>query len=140
MAVKYQDYYAILGLPRSATQDDVKKAYRRLARKYHPDVNKSRDAEAKFKEMAEANEVLGDPENRRKYDALVRNSVRRKTAVRKISITRSTGVVRANSVTRVASATSLSPCSPVSVVTTRPSREAPLVVNGPCVAKTTRLT
>ena len=73
MAVKYQDYYAILGLPRSATQEDIKKAYRRLARKYHPDVNKSRDAEAKFKEMAEANEVLGDPENRRKYDALGSN-------------------------------------------------------------------
>ena len=65
----YMDYYAILGLQKSASQDDVKKAYRKLARKYHPDLNPNdKEAEKKFKEINEANEVLGNPENREKYD------------------------------------------------------------------------
>lgn len=64
-----KDYYKILGLDRQATQQDIKKAFRRLAREYHPDVNKHRpDAQARFKEVAEAYEVLGDPERRKQYD------------------------------------------------------------------------
>jgi molecular chaperone DnaJ len=64
-----KDYYQLLGLPRNATDKDIKRAFRQLARKYHPDVNPgSKTAEAKFKEMNEAYEVLSDPENRRKYD------------------------------------------------------------------------
>ena len=58
--MKYKDYYAILGVTRDATADDIKTAYRRLARKYHPDVSKEKDAEEKFKEMAEAYETLKD--------------------------------------------------------------------------------
>jgi curved DNA-binding protein len=68
--MKYKDYYAILGVPRDAAAEDIKTAYRRLARKYHPDVSKEKDAEAKFKEMAEAYETLKDPEKRAAYDQL----------------------------------------------------------------------
>ena len=66
--MKYRDYYEALGVPRTATQDDIKKAYRKLARKYHPDVSKLPDAEARFKDINEANEVLKDPEKRAAYD------------------------------------------------------------------------
>ena len=62
------DYYAIMGLERSASADDIKRAYRRLARKYHPDVSKESDAEARFKEVGEAYNVLRDPESRKLYD------------------------------------------------------------------------
>lgn len=73
MGVKFQDYYEILGVPRTATEAEIKKAYRRLAQKYHPDVNKDPGAEAKFKEINEAYEVLGDPQKRKQYDALGAN-------------------------------------------------------------------
>ncbi|MEO7003277.1 MAG: J domain-containing protein [Ktedonobacterales bacterium] len=67
----YKDYYKILGVSRSANADDIKKAFRRLARKYHPDVNPGdKTAEARFKEINEAYEVLSDPDKRRKYDTL----------------------------------------------------------------------
>jgi|SRR5208283_1885914 len=72
--MKYKDYYAILGVDRAAGADDIKKAYRKLARKYHPDVSKEPDAEEKFKEMAEAYETLKDPEKRAAYDQLGRHA------------------------------------------------------------------
>jgi curved DNA-binding protein len=64
----YKDYYATLGVKKDASQDDIQKAYRKLARKYHPDVNKDPAAEVKFKELGEAYEVLKDPDKRKKYD------------------------------------------------------------------------
>ena len=71
--MEFKDYYQHMGLARDATADDIKKAYRRLARKYHPDVSKEADAEARFKEIGEANEVLKDPEKRAAYDRLSAN-------------------------------------------------------------------
>jgi curved DNA-binding protein len=68
--MKYADYYAALGVERGASQDEIKKAYRRLAQKYHPDVSKEPGAEARFKEIAEAYQTLKDPEKRAAYDAL----------------------------------------------------------------------
>jgi curved DNA-binding protein len=64
----FKDYYATLGVKKDATQEEIQKAYKKLARKFHPDVNKDPSAEAKFKEIGEANEVLKDPEKRQKYD------------------------------------------------------------------------
>jgi curved DNA-binding protein len=68
--MQYKDYYKILGVAKDATQEDIKRAYRRQARKYHPDVSKEADAEARFKEINEANEVLKDPTKRAAYDQL----------------------------------------------------------------------
>jgi DnaJ-class molecular chaperone len=71
VATTFQDYYAILGVPRTAAQKEIKAAFRKLARKHHPDLNQNEpSAERKFKEINEANEVLSDPEKRRKYDEL----------------------------------------------------------------------
>ena len=66
----FKDYYAIMGVDRNATQDEIKRAYRKLARKYHPDVSKEHDAEIRFKELGEAYEVLKDPQKRAAYDQL----------------------------------------------------------------------
>lgn len=66
----FKDYYKILGVPREASQDDIRKAYRKLARKYHPDVSKESDAEARMREVNEANDVLRDEEKRKAYDQL----------------------------------------------------------------------
>lgn len=68
--MKYKDYYKILGVERGAQADEIKKAYRKLARKYHPDVSKEPEAEERFKEVNEANDVLSDPEKRAAYDQL----------------------------------------------------------------------
>jgi curved DNA-binding protein len=68
--MKYKDYYKILGVPRDAGEDDIKKAYRKLARKYHPDVSKETDAKEKFQEVSEAYETLRDKEKRAAYDSL----------------------------------------------------------------------
>ena len=71
--MEYKDYYKIMGLARNATQDEIKRAHRKLARKYHPDISKEADAEARFKEVGEAYEVLKDPEKRAAYDQLGTN-------------------------------------------------------------------
>src|SRR6266498_2418827 len=70
MPVEYKDYYKTLGVSKSSSTEDIKKAYRKLARQYHPDVNKKPEAEKRFKEINEANEVLSDPEKRKRYDAV----------------------------------------------------------------------
>src|SRR6187401_781109 len=72
--MEFKDYYATLGVPKAATDKELKQAFRKLARKYHPDVNPGdKTAEAKFKEINEAYEVLGDPDKRKKYDELGSN-------------------------------------------------------------------
>src|SRR4029077_11357975 len=74
MPTQFRDYYAILGVPRNASEEEIKKAFRKLARQFHPDVAKDKKAaEEKFKEINEAYEVLGDPANRQKYDRLGRD-------------------------------------------------------------------
>lgn len=73
MSVAFQDYYATLGVSRTATATEIQKAYRKLAKKYHPDVNKEKGAEDQFKKVNEAYEVLKDPETRKKYDRLGAN-------------------------------------------------------------------
>ena len=71
MALQYKDYYAVLGVPRTASADELKKSFRKLAREFHPDVAKDKKkAEEKFKEINEAYEVLSDPEKRKRYDEL----------------------------------------------------------------------
>src|SRR5215813_10615557 len=73
-AMEFKDYYKTLGVAKTATDKEIKQAFRKLARKHHPDVNPGdKGAEAKFKEINEANEVLGDPEKRKKYDELGAN-------------------------------------------------------------------
>jgi curved DNA-binding protein len=73
VALDYKDYYEVLGVPRDADQDAIRRAYRKLARKYHPDLNSDTDAEERFKELGEANEVLSDPDKRERYDRLGAN-------------------------------------------------------------------
>jgi len=77
MSTQYRDYYKVLGISKDANHDEVRKAFRKLARKYHPDVAEDKStAEEKFKELNEAYEVLGDPEKRKKYDAMGSNRQR----------------------------------------------------------------
>jgi curved DNA-binding protein len=71
--MKFKDYYEVMGVPRGATQDEIKRSYRKLARKFHPDVSKETQAEERFKELQEAYEVLKDPEKRAAYDQLGQN-------------------------------------------------------------------
>src|SRR6187455_1186865 len=72
--MEYKDYYKILGVAKTASTDDIKKAFRKLAVKYHPDKNQGdKVAEEKFKEISEANEVLSDPDKRKKYDEVGAN-------------------------------------------------------------------
>jgi curved DNA-binding protein len=73
MPVAFRDYYEALGVPRDASSEDIRSAYRRLARQYHPDVSKEEDAEERFKEVSEAYEVLRDPEKRQAYDRFGEN-------------------------------------------------------------------
>src|SRR6185503_10327747 len=74
MAVKFRDYYETLGVARDAKEEEIKKVYRKLARKYHPDLNpNNKQAEEKFKEIQEAYEVLSDPEKRQRFDQLGAN-------------------------------------------------------------------
>src|SRR5436189_5042452 len=74
MAVDYKDYYKILGVDKKATEKEIRQAYRKLARKHHPDFNPGdKSAEEKFKEINEANEDLSDPEKRKRYDLLGAN-------------------------------------------------------------------
>ena len=68
MATRKRDYYEVLGVDRGSSPDEIKRSYRKLARQYHPDVNKSADAESKFKELNEAYEVLSDEKKRAAYD------------------------------------------------------------------------
>src|SRR5258705_9800154 len=70
---EYKDYYKVMGVARDAKPEEIKKVYRRLARKYHPDVSKEPNAEARFKDVQEAYEVLKDPEKRAAYDQLGSN-------------------------------------------------------------------
>src|ERR1700691_4216633 len=72
--MQYKDYYEVLGVARGADADEIKRAYRKLARKYHPDVSKEKNAETKFKEVQEADEVLRDSAKRAAYDQLGRDS------------------------------------------------------------------
>jgi curved DNA-binding protein len=71
--MQFKDYYDVMGVPRGAAQDEIKRAYRKLARKFHPDVSKEKNAEERFKELQEAYEVLKDPEKRAAYDQLGAN-------------------------------------------------------------------
>src|SRR5215510_13162008 len=72
--VKFKDYYEVLGIKRDSSEDQIRQAYRKLARKYHPDLNpRDKVAEEKFKEINEANEVLSDPDKRKRYDQLGAN-------------------------------------------------------------------
>jgi DnaJ-class molecular chaperone len=113
--MEFKDYYKIMGVARDATQDEIKRAYRQLARKYHPDVSKEPDAEARFKEVGEAYEALKDPEKRAAYDQLGANWKAARISVRRLTGTKASSFPAAASrgATRPVTATFLNPCSDV---------------------------
>ena len=77
----FKDYYKILGIDKAASSDDIRKAYRKLVRKYHPDVSKEPDAQERMRDVNEANDVLGDAEKRKAYDTLYDRAPKRQGAM-----------------------------------------------------------
>ena len=90
--MEFKDYYKIMGVARDATEAQIKQAYRKLARKYHPDVSKEKDAEARFKEVGEAYEVLKSPEKRAAPAAVARPPLRAEQRLEEVAIGRIAGL------------------------------------------------
>ena len=109
--MEFKDYYSALGVERSASEDDVRKAYRKLARKYHPDVSKEADAEQRMRDINEANDVLRDKEKRAAYDALAEHVARGGTPRRRTSSRRRAGTRASSSIAARAAARPTTPSS-----------------------------
>ncbi len=127
MPLAYTDYYKALGVPRDSAHDTKRRAYRKLARKYHPDLNSDSDAEERFKELGEAYEVLSDPDKRERYDRLGarwRDAERLRRASRTSSATRGSQMAPA--------------WSSVMTSSRRCSGHGPLTPADPCVVATAR--